>query len=83
MDCITYAADMDNIDSRIQNSPCYSFEKVDIRDKEAIRNIFNKYDIKLVVHFAAESHVCNSISNPLIFIETNVIGTFNLLDVAR
>lgn len=45
--------------------------------------MFTKYDIKKVVHFAAESHVCNSITNPLIFIETNVIGTFNLLDVAR
>jgi len=45
--------------------------------------VFNKYDIKKVVHFAAESHVCNSITNPLLFIETNVIGTFNLLDVAK
>ena len=50
---------------------------------EEVKNIFKKYDIKKVIHFAAESHVCNSISNPLIFIETNIIGTFNLLEAAR
>lgn len=83
MDMLTYAGAVENIDERIRNWPHYTFLQVDIRDREAVKEVILKYDIKQVVHFAAESHVCNSIMNPLLFIETNVIGTFNLIESCR
>ena len=63
--------------SRYQN---YSHIKIDISSKSDINNLFNSYEFDLVLHFAAESHVDNSIKNPLLFAKTNVLGTLNLLD---
>jgi len=65
------------------NNPRYKFIKGDICNRELVEFIFNEYDIQGVIHFAAESHVDNSIKNPGIFVETNVNGTFTLIDVAQ
>lgn len=82
IDSITYAADEKNLDDLIHLEN-YEFVKCDIRDKEIVQRIFKKHNITDVIHFAAESHVDNSIKNPSIFTETNVIGTLNLLESAR
>ncbi|AVK82726.1 dTDP-glucose 4,6-dehydratase [Lysinibacillus sp. B2A1] len=82
VDSMTYAADEKNIDS-LSVPENYEFIKGDIRDKELLTQLFERYDITDVIHFAAESHVDNSIKNPSIFAETNVMGTLNLLEVAR
>ncbi|WP_292661638.1 dTDP-glucose 4,6-dehydratase [Nitratifractor sp.] len=81
LDRLTYAGNLDNL-KKVQNHPRYRFVKGDIRDRELVRDLFDRYDIRGVIHFAAESHVDNSIHNPAIFIETNVEGTFTLLDAA-
>lgn len=82
LDKLTYAADITHL-SRLVSHPRYEFIKGDICNRELIEFIFSKYDIRGVIHFAAESHVDNSISGPEVFITTNVHGTFTLLDVAR
>lgn len=82
LDKMTYAADERNL-KEVQGHPRYTFIKGDITDKELIEKIFAEHDIRGVVHFAAESHVDNSITGPEIFIKTNVLGTFNLLETAR
>lgn len=82
LDKLTYAADIENLKS-VSGSPRYEFVKGDICNRELIEYLFTKYDIRGVVHFAAESHVDNSISGPEVFVKTNVNGTFTLLDVAR
>ncbi|MGG3937823.1 dTDP-glucose 4,6-dehydratase [Anoxybacillus kestanbolensis] len=82
LDALTYAGDLNNL-KEVESNKNYVFIKGDIRDKELIVRLFNKYDIRHVIHFAAESHVDNSIKNPLVFAETNVLGTLNLLEVAR
>ncbi|MDD2870757.1 MAG: dTDP-glucose 4,6-dehydratase [Candidatus Gracilibacteria bacterium] len=81
IDALTYAGKLENISNEVANSTNYSFEKVDIRDRDALREIYKKYSPTDIIHFAAESHVDNSIKNPTIFTETNVIGTQNLLDM--
>lgn len=84
-DKLTYAGNPDNledIDGQYLDKR-YFFEHVDICDSKDIKEIFRKYDIDTVVHFAAESHVDRSIHGPEEFIQTNVIGTFNLLDAAK
>ena len=81
-DSITYAAD-ERVLKEIEHLPNYQFIKGDIRNKEAIHKAFKEYRITDVIHFAAESHVDNSIENPNIFAETNIMGTLNLLDVAK
>ncbi len=81
LDLLTYAGDLNNI-KEIQNNPNHIFVKGDICDRQLIEEIFNEHDIRGVIHFAAESHVDNSIKNPGIFIETNVTGTYTLIDVA-
>lgn len=73
---------MANLDELIFN-PRHIFIKGDISNRELIEYIFEEFDIKGVIHFAAESHVDNSISEPDVFIRTNVMGTFVLVDVAR
>lgn len=78
VDSLTYAGDLQNL-SGVENYPNYIFEKGDICDKDFIKDIFTHYTIDSVIHFAAESHVDNSIKNPSAFVETNVNGTFNLL----
>ncbi len=82
LDKMTYAADERNL-TEVQGSPRYIFIKGDITDKELVGKIFDEHDIRGVIHFAAESHVDNSISGPEIFVKTNVLGTFTLLDAAR
>ena len=81
LDLLTYAGNLENL-KEVKEASNYTFIKGDIRDRELVESIFEKYDIKGVIHFAAESHVDNSIKNPGVFIETNVNGTFTLIDVA-
>ena len=82
IDCLTYAGNLASLES-IHNSDNYSFEQIDIRDRSAVQSVWDKYRPDTVVHFAAESHVDRSISGPTEFIETNVVGTLNLLEAFR
>lgn len=82
LDLLTYAGDLINV-SEVENHPRYTFVQGDICDRNFIEELFQKYQFHDVIHFAAESHVDNSISGPEAFIKTNVLGTFNLLDTAR
>ena len=79
---LTYAGELSNL-SAIENHQSYSFVKGDICDRVLIENLFETYKFTNVIHFAAESHVDNSIKQPDAFIQTNVFGTFTLLDVAK
>ena len=81
LDLLTYAGNLDNL-IECENNPRYKFIKGDICNRELVELLFAEYNIQGVIHFAAESHVDNSIKNPGIFIETNVNGTFTLIDVA-
>lgn len=81
LDLLTYAGNLENLTECEQN-PRYKFIKGDICNRELVEFIFNEYDIRGVIHFAAESHVDNSIKNPGVFVQTNVNGTFTLIDVA-
>jgi len=81
LDALTYASDLNNLKT-IADHPNYLFVEGDIRNRELVDGLFEEHDIQGVMHLAAESHVDNSISNPSIFIETNVNGTFNLVDAA-
>lgn len=82
LDKLTYAGNLDNL-KECETMPNYEFIQGDICDALLINDLFSKYNIKGVIHFAAESHVDNSISNPKAFIQTNISGTFNLLEAAR
>ena len=82
VDTLTYAANYELI-ADLENLPNYIFEKVDITDKDSVEGLFQKYGFTHVLHLAAESHVDNSIKNPLAFAKTNVLGTLNLLEAAR
>ena len=82
LDALTYAGNLENLKD-IENEPNYIFLKEDIRDQEKIQQIFEKYRFDGIIHLAAESHVDRSISNPLAFVETNVIGTVNLLNAFK
>ena len=82
LDLLTYAGNLENLKECEENSK-YKFIKGDICNRELVEFIFTEYDIQGVIHFAAESHVDNSIKNPGIFIQTNVTGTFTLIDVAK
>ena len=82
LDKLTYAGNLENL-SDIDNSPNYTFLKGDIVDGIFLDDIFTKYQFDAVVHLAAESHVDRSITNPLEFIKTNIVGTVELLNVAR
>ena len=82
LDKLTYAGNLENL-KECENMNNYQFVQGDICDENLIENLFLKYDIKGVIHFAAESHVDNSIKGPRAFINTNIIGTFNLLEAAR
>ena len=82
IDSLTYAGDLENL-KEVENNSNYTFVKGDICDRQLIESLFEEHNFKGVIHFAAESHVDNSISNPDAFIKTNIFGTFNLLDVAK
>jgi dTDP-glucose 4,6-dehydratase len=82
LDALTYAACLENVAS-VSASPLYSFEQADIRDLPALEAIFQKHQPDAVMHLAAESHVDRSIDGPQAFIETNVMGTYNMLQAAR
>ena len=82
LDKLTYAGNLENLRS-CENMPNYSFVQGDICDADLVEKLFRENDVRGVIHFAAESHVDNSITGPRAFINTNIIGTFNLLDAAR
>ncbi|MFD1508061.1 dTDP-glucose 4,6-dehydratase [Lacimonas salitolerans] len=82
LDALTYAACLDNVAS-VADSPAYAFEHVDIRDRAALDRVFAAHDPDAVMHLAAESHVDRSIDGPGTFVETNVMGTFHMLEAAR
>ncbi len=81
-DILSYAGDLENL-QELADNPNYIFIQGDICDKNQLQNVFKTHQIAGVIHFAAESHVDNSISGPEAFIDTNIKGTFNLLEVAR
>jgi len=82
LDLLTYAGNLENL-KECEGNPRYKFIKGDICNRELVEFIFNEYDIRGVIHFAAESHVDNSIKNPGVFVQTNVNGTYTLVDVAK
>ena len=82
VDALTYAGNIKNL-AEVNSNYRYIFEKGDICNRKFIDEVFRKYQISGVIHFAAESHVDNSIKNPDAFIQTNINGTFNVLDAAK
>lgn len=82
LDALTYAANLENV-AMVAGSPLYSFVQADLRDRAALDRVFAAHDPDAVMHLAAESHVDRSIDGPGDFIETNITGTFNLLEAAR
>ena len=82
LDKLTYAGNLQNLES-ISNNKNYFFTKTDICDLQQVQMLFSKFKPRAVVHFAAESHVDRSIHGPAAFIETNIVGTFNLLEGAK
>lgn len=82
LDCLTYAGHLANL-TDVSSHSKYVFEKVDLRDKAGVLRIVRQHQITHVMHLAAESHVDRSISGPGDFIQTNIVGTFNLLEACR
>ena len=82
LDCLTYAGRLENL-AGVAKHPKYAFEKVDLRDKNAVLDVVQRHGITHVMHLAAESHVDRSITGPGDFVHTNVVGTFNLLEACR
>jgi len=82
LDKLTYAGSLENLNNFSDDSR-YTFIKGDICDNKLVKSLLEKYRIDTIVHFAAESHVDRSITGPTPFIETNIVGTFTLLDAAR
>ena len=82
LDLLTYAGNLANL-TDCEKDKCYFFVRGDVRDRDLLKQLFNEYDIDTVVHFAAESHVDRSITEPEIFFTTNVLGTQALLDTAK
>jgi dTDP-glucose 4,6-dehydratase len=82
LDLLTYAGNLENV-SEVENHPRYTFVQGDICDRNFIEELFQKHQFHDVIHFAAESHVDRSIFGPGNFIETNIVGTFNLLESVR
>jgi len=84
LDKLTYAGNPENLrDIAADFKTRYIFEKADICDAASLEKIFTKHDIDAICHFAAESHVDRSIKEPSNFVQTNIIGTFNLLELAK
>ena len=82
LDCLTYAGHLGSLE-KVKRHPKYTFEKVDLREKPAVLEVIKLHAITHVMHLAAESHVDRSITGPADFIQTNVVGTFNLLEACR
>ncbi|MGE4285584.1 MAG: dTDP-glucose 4,6-dehydratase [Phycisphaerae bacterium] len=82
LDKLTYAGNLTSL-KEVEDSPRYSFVQADICNKPAIERIFDEYKPDAIMHLAAESHVDRSIDGPAAFIETNIIGTYNLLDISK
>ncbi|MFM6960115.1 MAG: dTDP-glucose 4,6-dehydratase, partial [Schleiferiaceae bacterium] len=82
VDALTYAGNLENL-ADVDQAPNYRFERVDIRDAAAVQDLVDRYQPDGIIHLAAESHVDRSITDPMAFVETNVIGTVNLLNAAR
>jgi dTDP-glucose 4,6-dehydratase len=82
VDALTYAACIENVTS-VSDSPLYTFEQADIRDRAALDAVFAAHKPDVIMHLAAESHVDRSIDGPGDFIETNITGTYNMLEAAR
>lgn len=82
LDALTYAGNLENLKD-IEDSPNYTFEKVNLLDTAELERVFTQYVPDGVIHLAAESHVDRSILSPLDFVYTNVVGTVNLLNVAK
>ncbi|MEX0881849.1 MAG: dTDP-glucose 4,6-dehydratase [Cyclobacteriaceae bacterium] len=82
LDFLTYAGNLENL-TDIEKAPNYQFTKVNLNDEQRVVNVFNDYQITDVIHLAAESHVDRSISDPMAFVKTNVMGTVNLLNAAK
>lgn len=82
LDALTYAGNLENIKD-IENKPNYTFVKGDILDETFLQELFEKHSFDGIIHLAAESHVDRSITDPLAFVKTNVIGTMNLLNAAK
>ena len=82
LDCLTYAGHLENLE-RVADHPKYVFERVDLRNKADVFRVLQKHAITHVMHLAAESHVDRSITGPGDFIQTNVCGTFHLLEACR
>ena len=83
LDSLTYAGDYENIRDAVEDHHKVKFVNVDLKDQRYVDAVFEKYGITHVMHFAAETHVDNSITSPRSFMESNVMGTFNLLEAAR
>ncbi|MCR5622277.1 MAG: dTDP-glucose 4,6-dehydratase [Treponema sp.] len=85
VDSLTYAGNTENLDDveKAYGGSRYFFERADITDRAEMERVFKQYEIDTVIHFAAESHVDRSVLGPGAFIQTNVVGTYTLLDVAR
>ena len=82
VDCLTYAGNLESL-SEVSGSERYAFEQVNICDRAELDRVFTKYQPDVVMHLAAESHVDRSIDGPAAFIETNIVGTYTLLEAAR
>ena len=82
IDCLTYAGNLESLKD-VSGDARYTFEKVDIRDHKSIEKLFEKYKPMGVMHLAAESHVDRSIDGPALFVDTNILGTFTLLQASR
>lgn len=83
LDALTYAGKKENVSEEVQASNNYKFVQCDIRDVNALQNVYKTYPITDCIHFAAESHVDNSIKNPSLFLETNILWTANLLNMHK
>lgn len=82
LDALTYAGNLESLE-QVSGNPRYHFEHVDIRNIDEIKRVFEQHQPDAIMHLAAESHVDRSIDGPADFIQTNIVGTYNLLDVAK
>ena len=82
LDKLTYAGNLESL-AQVSDSPRYAFERVDICNRAALDRVFAEHQPDRVMHLAAESHVDRSIDGPAAFIETNIVGTYSLLEAAR